>query len=252
LRQNVICVKWGTKYPSDEVNALFSAVSRNAAADVRFLCLTDDPTGLAPWIETIALEDSPLQRRISEAQPRLRRRAGALKKVAVFNPNLIEDLEGPLLCLDIDILITGPLDQLFTFAPNKVCMPPPFKKKSHIDTKGEGSVIRFDPKLHGFLYDEILENTEDALAFSMGSEQRYTSFTADRHGVLENYPSEWIVSFMRSCRPNKPLNLFMNPTLATGAKIICFPSEPKAREAVNGFKSGLNSARPARWIADYL
>ncbi len=252
MTKNCICTKWGDKYTSEEVNALFAAVARNTSGDVRFFCLTDDAQGLAPWIEALPLEATPLQKRIEAAQPNLRRSAGALRKVAVFSPDLISDLDGPLLCLDIDVLITGSMDALFEYMPDKVCMPPPFKARSHIETRGEGSVIRFDPKIHGFLYSEIDENTEEALVFSKGSEQRYTSMTAARFDALENYPSEWVVSFTRNCRPPLPLNLFMQPRLPEGASVLCFPSEPKAREAVNGHRNGLKSLRPAPWITQYL
>lgn len=249
---NIICVKWGTKYPADEVNALFSAAKRNLTRDARFFCMTDDPVGLARWIEPLPLVENKLQKIITDEQVRLRRSAGALRKVAVFEPGLIPDLNGPLLCLDIDILITGSLDELFDFAPGKVCMPPPFKARSHIETKGEGSVIRFEPRIHTFLFDEISRNTEEALALSMGSEQRYTSFTSDRHGALENYPASWVISFLRSCRPPKPFNMFLPPKRPHTAKIVCFPSEPKAHEALKGHGRGLRTSRPAHWIAEYL
>ena len=252
MARNCICVKWGTRYPSAEVNALFASIRRQSASDFRFLCLTDDPEGLDHGIDALPLEEGGLQATIAERQARLRRSAGALRKIAVFRPGLVPDLDGPLLCLDIDVLVTGPIDALFDFAPGKVCMPPPFKKKSHIETRGEGSVIRFDPGAHPFLYDEMANDTEAHLEFSMGSEQRYTSFTADRHGALAHYPADWIVSYTRHCRPPVPLNLIAAPKRPEGAKIVCFPSEPKARDAVNGWRAGLKSIRPAPWIADYL
>ena len=252
MPQNFICVKWGTLYPCSEVNALFTAIKRHTKEKTRFFCLTDDAEGLEDWIETLPLVETPLQKRIASAQPTLKRGAGALRKISVFDPDLIPDLEGPIICLDIDILVTGSLDALFDFAPEQVCMPPPFKAKSHIETKGEGSVIRFDPKLHGFLYHDIANNLEETLAFSMGSEQRYTSFTSDRHGALTNFPADWIVSFLRHCRAKVPLNLFMAPQKPANAKIVCFPSKPKAHEAVHGHSAGLKSTRPAPWIQDYL
>lgn len=249
---NCIVVKWGDKYPAAEVNRLFAGVARMTKRDVRFLCLTDDPEGLAPDIEPLALRDTPLQSRIRAAQGRLRRAGGALRKTAVFEPGLVPDLEGRLLCLDIDVLVTGPLDDLFDHAPGKVVMPPPFKARSHIETRGEGSAILFDPGRHGFLHDDIARNTEEMLDFSMGSEQRYTSFTAERHGALAHFPPDWVVSFTRHAMPPRPLNLVLPPRLPPGARILCFPSHPKADEAVSGWRAGLRSSRPAPWIADYL
>ncbi len=44
-------MKWGTLYPADYVNVLYTACRRNLTGDFRFLCLTDDPTGFLPGIE---------------------------------------------------------------------------------------------------------------------------------------------------------------------------------------------------------
>lgn len=252
MEQNFICVKWGTKYPAEEVNALFSGVKRNTEKPARFFCLTDDPVGLASDVEILSLEETPLQIQISEAQTRLRRSTGALRKISVFDPELIPDLKGSLMCLDIDILITGNLDGLFQHAPDKVCMPRPFKAKSHIETKGEGSVIRFDPKQHNFLFDDMATKTAEMLEFSMGSEQRYTSFAADRNKALAHFPLPWVVSFMRHCRPVRPMNLVLPPREPKDARIICFPSEPKAKDAVGGYRRGLKSTRPAPWVKRHL
>lgn len=252
MELNCICVKWGTKYPGVEVTRLFDAVRRMSNRDVRFFCLTDDSDDLAPGIEVLPLKADPLQTRLAEAQGGLRRKGGALRKISAFRAGLIPDLRGNLLCLDIDILVTGPPEDLAGFAPNKVAMAAPFKARSHIETKGEGSVIAFDPARHGFLYDDMARKTEEMIAFSQGSEQRYTSFTADRHGALAHFPDGWVVSFLRHCRPRFPKNLWHAPPEPPGARVICFPSHPKADEAVDGHRAGLRSTRPAPWIKSYL
>ena len=43
---NVLCMKWGTKYPADYVNRLYSMVARNMQRKFRFVCLTEDSEGL--------------------------------------------------------------------------------------------------------------------------------------------------------------------------------------------------------------
>jgi hypothetical protein len=252
VTRNAICVKWGSKYPAAEVNRLFRAVSRNVSGALRFFCLTDDPAGIDPEVETLPLQMDSLQSAIASAQTRLQRSGGALRKIAAFNPTLVPDLAGPLLCLDLDIIITGSLDDLFDYRPGQICMPAPFRKAAHIPTLGEGSVIRFDPALHGFLYSDMLSQTDAMLEHSRGSEQRYTSFTAQRYGQLANYPDGWVVGFQRHCRPRKPLNLFLPPRLPAAARVVCFPSDPKAEAAVAGYRKGINSTLPAPWISDFL
>jgi hypothetical protein len=252
VSRNVICVKWGNKYGANEVNRLIHAVARNVTGELRFFCLTDDPTDIVPQVEILPLQMDALQKAITAAQTRLQRSTGALRKIAAFNPDLIPGLVGPMLCLDLDIIVTGSLDDLFDIFPGRVCMPAPFRKAAHIPTLGEGSVIRFDPSTHGFLYTDMLHDTAEQLEHSRGSEQRYTSYTAHRHGQLANFPDGWVVGYQRHCRPKKPLNLIFPPRLPEGARIICFPSEPKAEAAIQGFRNGLNSIRPAPWISQYL
>ena len=48
---NVICIKWGTKYGPDYVNKLQSMVQRHLHRPFRFVCMTDDTTGIDPAIE---------------------------------------------------------------------------------------------------------------------------------------------------------------------------------------------------------
>lgn len=250
--RNIICVKWGNKYSADDVNRLFRNAAKNASGVIRFFCLTDNASGIVPEVETILLAMDALQGKIAHAQNLLRRSTGALRKIAAFNPLLVPDLTGPILCLDLDIIVTGSLDDLYDFEPGQVCMPSPFRKAANIPTLGEGSVIRFDPNLHEFLYTDMLKDTEAMLENSYGSEQRYTSYAADRRGKLSNFPEGWVVGFQRHCRPRKPMNLFFPPTLPSEARIVCFPSDPKADVAVHGFRNGINSSLPASWISKYL
>ena len=50
--KNVLCIKWGSKYSADYVNKLYSMVERHLSLSHRFVCLTEDTTGLNSEIET--------------------------------------------------------------------------------------------------------------------------------------------------------------------------------------------------------
>ena len=45
---NVLCMRWGTIYSSDDVNRLAAQVRRHLPRPHRFVCFTDDSTGLDP------------------------------------------------------------------------------------------------------------------------------------------------------------------------------------------------------------
>lgn len=37
---NIICMKWGTRYPAHDVNVLFRSIGRHLSRPFRFVCLT--------------------------------------------------------------------------------------------------------------------------------------------------------------------------------------------------------------------
>ena len=39
---NIICMKWGNKFPVEYVNRLYAMVSRNMIGDFRFVCFTEN------------------------------------------------------------------------------------------------------------------------------------------------------------------------------------------------------------------
>lgn len=245
---NCICLKYGTQYGAEYVNRLHAALARNTRSNLRFLCLTDDPRGIGPGVEILPLTDEPFTPRMNEALKTSPKR-GRLKKISLFRPNLVPDLDGPLLVFDLDTAIVGPVDDLRDFAPGKICMRREWGTSSRAPSLGHGSVERFDPRLHSYLYDFMAEEPEAAVAFGYGSEQSYTSRLADQHKDLAFYPDDWVVSFKYDCRPPRPLNLLLEPRLPPGARVVCFHGRPKMDEAVAGYHAGfLKSTRPCRWL----
>jgi len=248
---NCICIKWGTLYPTNYVNRLYHAVKRNTTRDVRFYCLTETAQGLDDGIEFRPLTLQPYETVMRKAQQSAPKKNGALRKIAMFNPSLFADIQGPVLALDLDVLITGNLDTLADYAPGHVCMRSAFSSNAQPRTYGEGSVIKFHPDTHGFLYEEMAQNPTAAVRFSQGSEQTYTSTHAYNRGVFTPYPKEWVASFKHHCRPTRPLNLFKSPKLPADARIVCFHGHPNIHEATHGYHSDpLHSTRKCQWIID--
>ena len=102
---NVLCMKWGTKYPAEYVNTLYSMVARNLSREFRFVCLTEDAAGLNDQVEVFPLPELSVDLGGPER---------GWNKLAVFAETLY-DLKGKVLCLDLDLIITGSLDELFEY-----------------------------------------------------------------------------------------------------------------------------------------
>jgi hypothetical protein len=115
---NSICIKYGTLYGPEYVNRLFAGLQRNSRSDVRMFCMTDDATGLDRRIEILPLAEEPFHDRMFAAM-RTAPKRGRLQKISLFRRGLVPDLNGPMMVFDIDIVITGNIDDLVSYAPGK-------------------------------------------------------------------------------------------------------------------------------------
>jgi len=88
---NVICVKWGDKYGPEWVYRLRAMVDRHLSLEHRFICMTDQP------IEDI------------DCIPCVDGLPTWWSKVGLFQPGLFSGLN---LYLDLDVVITGPMDDM--------------------------------------------------------------------------------------------------------------------------------------------
>ncbi len=245
-----ICLKYGTAYGAADVNRLHAGLARHRGDfGLRLLCMTDDPAGISPAVEILPLPAEPFADRMERAMDTAPKR-GRLKKISLFRPGLIPGHEGPLLVLDLDVLIVGPLAGLWTHAPGKVCMRREWRVSSRAPSLGHGSVERIDPARHAYLYRMMADQPEAAVALGGGSEQTYTSASAQQAGDLAFFPDAWVASFKYDCRPPRPLNLILPPRLPRDARVVCFHGRPKPGEAVAGYRAGLSSTRSAAWLRD--
>jgi len=245
---NAICIKYGTLYGPEYVNRLYGGLQRNARDPVRMFCMTDDRNGIDPAIEILPLADEPFHAEMFKAMEQSAKR-GRLQKISVFRPDLIPDLDGPLLMFDLDVVITGGIEDLRDYAPGKICMRREWNPGGKAPSLGHGSVEKFEPKQHAYLYEYMANDPWAGVKLGDGSEQSYTSKLADQKGDFEPFPDEWIVSFKYDCRPARPLNLILEPKLPALAKVVCFHGRPKMEEAVEGYRAGpLHSTRPCSWM----
>ncbi len=248
---NVICIKWGTLFGPEYVNRLYSGARRHLSEDVRFFCMTEERAGLHPDVEVLDLPVEPFHDEMNAALA-VANRQGAMRKVSLFRPGLIADLDGPLLGFDLDVVITGPLDGLLYFAPGKVAMRADWVEARRGRKTGHGSVFRFDPALHGWLYEVLAANPTAEVEKARGSEQRYTSTLAQERGAFAYLPGDEVVSFKHDCLGLPPVNWLRPATLPEKAKVVCFHGHPKMHEAVEGYSgSWLRYCRPTPWLAEH-
>lgn len=245
-RVNVICMKWGTLYGAHYANRLYAMTARNLARPFRFVCFTDDPTGLRPEIDALPLPpikiDPPY-----ENTP--------WKKVALYNAPLA-DLEGPTLFFDLDIVILGSLERFFEHPGDYVVIHNWTQPKK---INGNTSVFRFRAGAHGDLLELFHQHSTQHWVDTHRIEQTYLSQELAKQNRLSYWPAGWCASFKVHCLrggykfPGSLLNAVLPSQPPEGASICVFHGHPNPDDAMAGRWPGgwYKQLRPARWIGEY-
>ena len=110
--QTIICMKWGDRYSSTFVNRLFKSINKYTNKKTQLICFTDNIRGIDKNIICHPLPKIDLPEQISLTPWR---------KLSVWQYPLL-DLEGDILFLDLDLVITGDLDRFFDYNPGKYCV----------------------------------------------------------------------------------------------------------------------------------
>ena len=173
---NVVCLKWGDKYPADYVNRLYKMVNRHLTRPFKFYCLTECKEGLLPAIHQLPLETSDL--------------VGWWYKLSLFKKNFY-GLEGDILYLDLDDVIVNNIDFLAEQPGDfLICID------WTIELMWNSSVMRFQAGQHSHIWESFLENKESVL----------NDYNGDQEWIFEcvpsagNWPVEKVVSYKKSLK----------------------------------------------------
>lgn len=233
---NVVCMKWGTKYGSDDVNILHSMVQKNLSLPHRFVCLTDDGTGLNEGIEIFDLPKIQVPKK-NDIDP--------WRKLGMFSAQ-IGDLSGKTLFLDLDIVIIDNIDCFFKHSDKFTIIENWTQAGQNI---GNSSVYCFNIGQHTDVLDYYNQHRQEVLE-QYDNEQIYLS---KKIGDIDFWPGDWCKSFKRHCMQPYLLRYFLPPKRPKDVKILVFHGNPKPTDAIQGGFYGniFKYTRPAKWLAQY-
>lgn len=245
VQHYIITLKWGARYSSEYVNRLASSVRRHSKLPISIICFTDDAAGIDPSVAIYPIPqiDLPPKEMVN-----------GWRKLCLFRRDL--PIHGLALFLDLDIVITGSVDDFFTFG-NDDDIPiihnwvPWHKTLFRPDPQiGNSSVFRFKLNECGFVWDQFHAEKEWALS-SFSPPQSYLTHCIRPH--MKYWPDTWVRSFKRHCVPTYPFNLVANPKLPEDARIIAFHGKPDPDEAIAGFRDSKLHHRtlPAKWVDEH-
>ncbi len=241
MTQTVICMKWGPRYGADFANRLWGMIRRNTTRDTRLICFTDNAEGVHPDIECRPIPHVDLPES-HQMKP--------WRKISLWNRDL--GLEGDILFMDLDLVITGTIDSFFDHAPEETfCV---IRNWTQPDKRiGNTSVYRFRVGAHHDVYQRLMDDPEGVTGAHPNS-QTYISRTISS---MAFWPAEWCVSFKHSLMPRWPLNFIKDVPLPETARVVAFTGKPDPDDAVvgkwpaKGHKKLYKYVRPTPWIAEH-
>jgi hypothetical protein len=246
---NVVCMKWGTQYEPWWVNRLYGMVARNTSWNVRFVCFTDDATGIRSEVECRPMPEVRFDPKLGKFWPKL----GLMQEG-------LGGLEGMTLFLDLDLVVLDSLDPFFTY-DGRFCIIREWKDP-HLGY-GNSSVVRYFIGQESAVLDRFYATPPEEIAARYASkEQNFLTKAVDE---VTFWPEAWCAPFPRASLPrNRIVRFFTTPTKPEGAKILIFYGAVTPASAMRGeheakkrsgkslrFKPTQRRFRPAHWIGDY-
>ena len=194
---NIIFVKWGTKYSSEDVNTLYKSLVRE---DFDYYCYTDDPSGIDPNINIIPIPAKP-----------------ALKvwwnKLYMFNKDF--PLTGKTIFFDLDVYIrSDPWVILESINWQKLTLVDCSYKthvvdsrKHHFDVKINSSVAAWNAdagRIHS-IWDKFYSSQKDYYLRKYAGIDRFIVHEGFHYDV---FPSDTVQSYKYSYNWKAPIVTF--------------------------------------------
>jgi hypothetical protein len=175
-------------------------VQRNCSRPLRVVCFTDDPDGLDPTVEPQPLPADGLH--------------GWWNKVALFKETL-PGVNGRVLYLDLDVVVTGSLDPLLDYSGEFVVMDNDYVPGFNT------SVMLFEVGARADIWKSFTPET----VFRVDGDQDWVALTAPD---AELWPAGWCV----------PYRLRAAQAVPPETKVVVFSGRPNPDEY------------PAEWIRE--
>ena len=211
-------MKWGNRYGPEFVNRLYLSIKRHTKRPTQLHCFTDNIKGIHPDILIKPLPKINLPETISFTPWR---------KLSVWQYPL-NRLNGDVLFLDLDLVITGNLDQFFDFKPGKYCV---IENWTQIGQNiGNTSCFRIPIGKYNFIFDKF-QKSPYQIWKTHHIEQIYLS-NEIKDQVF--WPDEWCKSFKHNLLPKWPMRFWEPAKLPKNTSIVAFTGKPDPDDVING------------------
>ncbi len=202
---HVACVKVGSRYGADYVNTLYDMVSRNLQGGFpgRFVCFTDDATGLDPAIHVSTVPEDLSDR-------------GWWAKLYLFSPDAFPEGDR-VLYFDLDTAITGPLDLIALCTSNFAILRDAYRPQGL-----QSSVMAWQAGPMNRLWERWDAAGRPDVE---GGDQAWIEHHITDADILQDLYPDRFRSYKRECRTGLP----------KGTCVVFFHGHPRPHEVTMGW-----------------
>lgn len=184
-KYHVLCLKHGTKYSADYVNKLYNMIKRNCTLDFDFWCLTENKKDINPEVKILPLPSGL---------------TGWWCKPYIFSEEL--PIDGVILYIDLDVVISGNIDKLFTYQSDHWCTVRDFTRAMRPKwQRYNSSVVRFKKGQLHHVWEGFNKDKQNIQRKFFGDQDWLYEATQKTQAAL--YPDSWILSWKWEVRHSK-------------------------------------------------
>jgi len=236
-------MKWGSKYGHEYVNRLHKSIKKHTKRSTQLYCFTDNSDNIDKDIICKPLPKIFLPETISFTPWR---------KMSLWQYPLY-DLEGDVLFLDLDLVITGDLDRFFDFKPGNYCVIENWTQIG--ENIGNTSCFKFPIGKYNSVFEKFKRNPKKYWK-KYHIEQIYLSAQI-KDQVF--WPPEWCKSFKHDLLPCWPIRIWQPAKLPDNTSIVAFTGKPDPDDVVNGkwpvkknqiYKKIYKQLKTPQWVID--
>lgn len=243
----ILTMKWGSLYSADYVNVLYNACQKYITKPFRFVCMTDDATGIVDGVEIFPIPEMEISKEHYAF--------GGWPKLAMFKKNLF-GLEGRALFMDLDTVLVGDITPMLERSGGVILIR---EWRRFIDyfrprrVNGMTSIFAFTLGEQTQIYDRFIENPDYAFE-NYRSEQRWVT---DHINDMQFWDHIQVVSFKRNLLPPPIINRFKppkNPSQKTA--VVVFHGIPRPIDVVPDNEAywgkwSRQGRGPVKWVRDF-
>ena len=173
---NIVCVKQGGFYGPEYVNKLYSMVARNTKRPFRFICFTENREGLDEQVECRPL---PYHLR------------GWWCKIPLFAPPMCIEND-QIICMDLDIVITGNIDWLLDYRGNFAVLNYHWKTVNDVNAPKyyNGSLWSLKPGYGSHVWENFAKCGDEVMKRCYSDQEYISEQITDADLIQDMFPGE--------------------------------------------------------------